>query len=326
MYSKSAFGITLSLFSWLVHAQAEVIAFPEKSVRIVLPFARGGSTDNFTRAMQPKLEAVLGQKILLENVLGGVGGSRGPEVAAAAAPDGYTLLVATVGNMALLPATYPAYGIQPLRDLAPVTMLADLPNVLVAHRAVPATTYAQLLALAKARPGQITFPRFGIQSIHGIEFAEIIKAHGIQLKEIANNGGSGGAMTAIQTGYLDLVMTTAPFVLPHVRSGAIRALAIAASARSAAFPDIPTMPEVGVPSLSVGSWMGIFVPAATPQPILNKLHAAAMIAAGHADVKNNANEYGMVVTFSKSPDAFKAFVASETARLQAIVSGLRTKQ
>ena len=133
-------------------------------------------------------------------------------------------------------------------------------------------------------------------------------------------------MTAIRTGYLDLVMTTAPFVLPHVRSGAIRALAIAASTRSTASSGIPTMPEVGVPSLSVGSWMGIFVPAATPQPIVNKLHATAMVAAGHPDVRSNATKYGMVVTFSKSPGAFSTFVARETARLQAIVTGLRTTQ
>jgi tripartite-type tricarboxylate transporter receptor subunit TctC len=315
--------IAALLCSTVVLAQGVADTFPNKPVRIILPFGRGGSSDTFVRAMQPKLETALGQPVVLENVMGGTGGSKGAEVAAAAAPDGYTLLVMTIGNAALLPVTYPEYGIEPLRDLAPVTRLAELPNVLVARSSLPADTFEEMVDLAKSRPGQITYsgPGLSLTSIHGVEFAAIIKERGIDLKQLPIEGGNNGALEALKTGTLDVFMTTSPYVLPGVRSGVSKALAIAATQRSPAFPGIPMMTEVGVPTLSAGSWMGMLAPAGTPQPVLDKLFMAITTAAQDPELKRIALDDGMVVSLSRSPDDFRAFIESETARLRSVVAG-----
>ena len=320
---KPCVAVACLLCNFAGFAQSPADTFPSKPVRIILPFGRGGSSDTFMRAMQPALEKRLGQPVVLENVVGGTGGSRGAEVAAAAAPDGYTLLVMTIGNAALLPTTYPEYGIEPLRDLAPVTRLAEEPNVLVARSSLPATTFEELVALAKSQPGQITYsgPGVSLTSIHGVEFAAIIEEGGIDLKKLPIEGGNNGALQALDAGTLDLFMTTAPYVLPGVRSGATRALAIAATHRSPAFPGIPMMTEVGVPTLTAGSWMGILAPAGTPQSVLGKLFAAITTAAEDPELERSALEDGMEISLSRSPDDFKTFIEKETARLRSAVEG-----
>ena len=315
--------IAALLSSTVVFAQSAADMFPSKPVRIILPFGRGGSSDTFVRAMQPKLETALGQPVVLENVMGGTGGSKGAEVAAAAAPDGYTLLVMTIGNAALLPTTYPEYGIEPLRDLAPITRLAELPNVLVARSSLPASTFEEMVALAKRRPGQITYsgPGLSLTSIHGVEFAAIIEERGIDLKQLPIEGGNNGALEALKAGTLDVFMTTSPYVLPSVRSGATKALAIAATKRSPAFPGIPMMTEVGVPTLTAGSWMGILAPAGTPTTVLDTLFKAITTAAEDPELEQVALEDGMEVSLSRSPEEFRTFVADETTRLKAVVEG-----
>jgi tripartite-type tricarboxylate transporter receptor subunit TctC len=323
MKFKLAAVIVALLCSAVVFAQDAVDTFPGKAVRIILPFGRGGSSDTFVRAMQPKLETALGQPVVLENVMGGTGGSRGAEVAAAAPADGYTLLVMTIGNAALLPSTYPEYGIEPLRDLAPVTRLAELPNVLVARSSLPASNFEEMVALAKSRPGQLTYsgPGLSLTSIHGVEFAAIIKERGIDLKRLPIEGGNNGALQALGAGSLDLFMTTSPYVLPGIRSGAIKALAIASPHRSSAFPGIPMMTEVGVPTLAAGSWMGILAPAGTPMAVLDTLFTAITAAADDPELERTALEDGMVVSLSRSPDDFRTFIEHETARLRSVVDG-----
>jgi tripartite-type tricarboxylate transporter receptor subunit TctC len=323
MRIKISIVIAGLLCSAAAFAQDATDTFPSKPVRIILPFGRGGSSDTFVRAMQPALEKALGQPVMLDNVMGGIGGSEGPEVAAAAAPDGYTLIVMTIGNAALLPTTYSEYGIQPLRDLAPLTRLAELPNVLVARSSLPATTFEEFVALAKSRPGQISYsgPGVSLTSIHGVEFSAIIKERRIDLKKLPIEGGNNGALQALAAGTLDVFMTTAPYVLPGVRSGAIRALAIAATHPSPAFPGIPMMTEVGVPSLTAGSWMGILAPEGTPKPVLDTLFKAITTAAQDPELKRSALEDGMEVSLSSSPDDFRSFIEHETARLKSVVDG-----
>lgn len=328
MQFKLGVAIACLVCSVAVFAQDDTDSFPSKPVRIILPFGRGGSSDTFVRAMQPALEKSLGQSVVLDNVVGGPGGSEGPEEAAGEAPDGYTLLVMTIGNAALLPTTYPEYGINPLRDLVPVTRLAELPNVLVARSSLPAKTFEEFVSLAKSKPGQITYsgPGVSLTSIHGVEFQAIMKERGIDLKRLEIEGGNKGALEALKAGKLDVFMTTAPYVLPGVRSGVTRALAIAATHPSPAFPGIPMMTEVGVPSLTAGSWMGILAPAGTPKPVIDKLFAAIKTAAGDPALAASAGANGMEVSLSRSPDDFREFIERETERLKTIVDGLGLRE
>jgi tripartite-type tricarboxylate transporter receptor subunit TctC len=228
----------------------------------------------------------------------------------------------TVGVISMLNTTYTNYGVEPLKDFVPVTKISDYPNALVAHSSVPANSFADLTSLAKARPGELTYVLISATSIHNLEIAALMREAGIRLKGIPESSGSGSAMKSIVDGKVNLVMTTAPYVLPHVRSGAIKALAIASDQRYFAFPGVPTFKEVGVPSVPIGSWMGLFVPAGTPKAIVNKLHVASKRAAEDADVKRVAADEGMIVSTSESPDAFRRFVENDTVRVIATVKSL----
>jgi len=280
-----------------------------------------------SRMLQPKLTALLGKEVVIDYVEGGTGGANGTRALKAAAPDGYTMLMGTVGVTAMLPSTYLAYGVDPLRDFVPVILISDYPNVLAAHRSVPVNSFADLKALARKRPGDLTYIMISSTSIHNLEYAAIIKEGGIPLKGVPNiaYGGSGGAMQQIVNGYVDLIMTTAPYVLPPARSGAIKPLAIAAEKRYFDLPNVPTMTEVGIRSLPIGSWMGLFVPMGTPRPIVDKLFAAAKRAAEDPEIKRIAADGGMLISTSSSPDEFKKFVENETGRVSATVKALGIK-
>ena len=274
--------------------------------------------------LQPKLSALLGKEVVIDYVEGGVGGANGTRALKTAAPDGHTMLMATVGVTAMLPSTYKAYGVDPLKDFVPVILIADYPNVLAAHRSVPVNSFADLKALARKRPDYITYIMISSTSIHNLEYTAIVKEAGVPLKGIPNNayGGSGGAMQQTLNGYVDLIMTTAPYVLPHVRSGEIKPLAIAAATRYFGLPNVPTLTELGVGSTPRGSWMGLFVPTGTPRPIIDKLFAAAKRAAEDPEIKRNAADGGMLISTSSSPDEFKRFVENETARVSGAVKTL----
>ncbi|MDA0241683.1 MAG: tripartite tricarboxylate transporter substrate binding protein [Proteobacteria bacterium] len=293
--------------------------FPQKPIRIILPFDSGGSSDTVAILLKPKMEEALGQKIELEYITGGRGGSKGPEAVADAEPDGYTMLMATIGNIALLPAIYREYGIVPTRDLLPVCKIADTADALVANNNLPVTNIAELIEYAKAHPGLIKCHAVNAASIHRLEFSALMKETGISLTEVPPEGGSDGAIEAVQSGEADLMFTTAPRLIPHIKSGAVRALAAVSPRRAAALPNLPTMLEQGVSSLPIGSWMGFFVPAGTPNEIISILHYAGKTAAEDPGVSMTIEGSGMDVATSDSPAEFKAFVDSETARLAAAV-------
>lgn len=295
------------------------IQFPAKPIRIILPFNPGGSSDTVAILLKPKMEEALGQEIELEYITGGRGGSVGPEAAAGAVTDGHTMLMATIGNIALLPAIYPDYGIVPSRDLLPVCKIADTADALVANNNLPVTNVAELVEYAKARPGVVKCHAVNAASIHRLEFSALMEETGITLTEVPPEGGSDGAIEAVQSGAADLMFTTAPRLIPHIRSGAVRALAAVSPQRAAALPNLPTMLEQGVSSLPIGSWMGFFVPTGTPDDVVGILHQVAKAAAEDSGVSMTIEGSGMDVATSNSPAEFKAFVDSETARLAAAV-------
>lgn len=299
------------------------MAFPDKPIRWILPFPTGGSSNEVAGFMKPVMEEALGRSIEFDIITGGRGGSNGPIAAAAAAaePDGCTMLMATVGNMALLPSILPDYEITPLEDLIPVTKVADTPDPLVAHSSLGVSTLDELIAAARDRPGEITYNPINAASIHRLEFISLMNAAGIELKQVDVEGGANGAIAAVGNGDLDVLFMTAPRTLAPIADGRINGLAVASPRRARALPDVPTFAELGYPALEIGSWMGLLMPAGSPDEAVAAIFDAAAAALSDADIIEKAAERGLDIDASASPAAFRGFVEAETDRLAGLASG-----
>jgi len=248
---------------------AQAQGYPTKPVRLVVSFAAGGTSDILARILAPKLSEALGQTVLVDN-RPGAGGNIGAEVVAKAAPDGYTLLLAPPSLTANL-ALYGKLSFDPVQDLAPVTLIAELPIVLVVHPALPAKSVQELIALAKAQPGKLNFGSSGNGGI-GHLVGEMFKSMtGVQMVHVPYKG-NGPALTDLMAGVLNLTFSDIAGALPHVKSGKLRTLAIASQKRSPTLPDVPTIIEAGVAGFQASSWFGIVVTAGTPQPVIAKLN------------------------------------------------------
>ena len=297
------------------------MAFPDRPIRWILPFPPGGSSNEVAEFMRPVMEEMLGRSIEFDIITGGRGGSNGPIAAAAAGPDGYTMLMATIGNMALLPSILSDYEITPLEDLIPVTKVADTPDPLVAHSSLGVSTLDELIAAAKDRPGEITYNPINAASIHRLEFISLMNAAGIDLKEVDVEGGANGAIAAVENGDLDVLFMTAPRTLAPIADGRINGLAVASPRRAGALPDVPTFAELGYPALEIGSWMGLLMPAGSPDEAVSAIFDAATTALSDAGIVKKVAERGLDIDASASPAAFRGFVESETARLAGLASG-----
>lgn len=292
--------------------------FPTKPINMYISFSIKGSSGKVGQLLGTKMQEKLGQPIVLKGHKGGKGGSIAALSAAAAAPDGYTLLMGTIGNMTLLPNTWKAYPINPLKDLIPVTRVTDTPDVLIAHPSAPYNTFEEFVTYAKANPGKVHYSNIAGPSIHAVEFASILGATGIDITLNEKIRGSGNAMKAITNGTIQVTMTTVPYILPHLQSGKVKALALASLKPSPQLPGLKLFPTVGVADIPRGSWNGLFLPAGTPQPIVDKLFKAIKYAAEHPDVKKAIEDMGMRVNISQSPSKFRSFLEAETARLGAV--------
>ena len=250
------------------HAQG---AYPDKPIRFIVPYPPGGGTDVIARIVQERFAQILGQPIVIDN-RGGAAGSLGTEVAAKAAPDGYTVLF-TLSSHTINPAIYAHLPFDTVRDFIPVGTVASLPQILVANLQFPPNTVAELTALAKAKPGTISFASVGNGS-PGHLAGELYKLRtGTQLTHVPYRGG-GPAVTDVVGGHVPLLWVSIPAAAQFVKQGKLKALAVSTTKRSAAFPDVPTMQEAGVADFNVDSWYAMFVPAKTPKPIVDKLNAA----------------------------------------------------
>lgn len=297
------------------------MAYPDKPIRLVQPFQLGSTTDDVAQAVAPKLGEILGQPIELEPTYGGVGGSLGPEVAAMGDRDGYTLAIGTIGNISLLPSIYPGYAINPAEVFTPITMAVYMPDLLVAHHSLGVSSIKELTTAAKAKPGTIGYHGVNAGSIHRVEFLALMTAAGIELDEADLDGGSPGAIDKVVEGDVDLLFTTAPRLIPHVKTGALTALATASPNRIPALPDTPTFSDLGLHDLDVGSWMGFFTTAGTPPEIVATLFDALTKAMADDAVAAEIIDRGMDLQTSESPEAFASFVTAETARLSNLVDG-----
>jgi tripartite-type tricarboxylate transporter receptor subunit TctC len=252
-------------------AAAQSGAYPDKPVRFLVPYPPGGGTDVIARIVQERFQAALGQQVVIENK-GGAGGSVGTDVVAKSAPDGYTVLF-TLSSHTINPAIFAKLPFDTVKDFEPVGTVASLPQILVANPQFPANTVAELIALAKAKPDTLSFASVGNGS-PGHLAGELFKVRtGTRMTHIPYRGG-GPAVTDVMGGQVPLLWVSIPAAAQFVKTGKLKALGVSTLKRSAAFPDVPTMQEAGVPDFEVDSWYAMFVPARTPPAVIEKLNRA----------------------------------------------------
>jgi tripartite-type tricarboxylate transporter receptor subunit TctC len=287
--------------------------YPNKPVRMIIPFAPGGASDFVGRIIQPRLGEVLGQQVIVEN-RAGASGNIGVEAAARSAPDGYTLFLGNVGTIAINPGVFAKLSVNPMHDLIAVTQVVDVPGVLVAHPSFAPNTIREMIAFAKANPGKLNFASPGSGSQNRLEMELIRKAEGLDMVHVPYKGGAGPAVTGLIAGETHMMFTTVSSALGQIQGGRLKALVVVAGKRLAALPEVPTMVESGYPDSTSGSWQGVFVPAGTPSEIVARLHAVLLQTMKSPEVVERLGKGGVDVITSPSPGAFSAYVAAETRR------------
>ena len=290
--------------------------YPAKPIRIVVPFPAGGTADIMARVMGQKMSETWGQQVIVDN-RAGAAGNIGAEVAAKAAPDGYTLFLCTVGTHAIHQSLYRKLPFDPIRDFSAIAYIAGVPNVVVVHPSIPAKNVKELIAFIKARPGQINFGSSGTgSSVH--MSGEMLKVMaGLNMTHIPYKGNPQ-AVTDLMAGQIELMITNMPSVIPYIQSRKLRALAVTTRSRSPTLPDAPTMEEAGVPGYESSAWFGLVGQAAMPRPIVNKLNAEAVRIVQLQDVKQNLASQGAEVLVM-TPDEFGELIKTETAKWAKIV-------
>jgi len=280
-------------------------------VRILVPFPPGGPADALARLVGDRLSQAFGQPFVVENKPG-AGGNIGMEQGAKAAPDGYTLTLAPTGNLTIAPSLYSKLPYDPAKDYAPITVIASVPNVLIVNPGVPAKNLAELIALAKAKPGTLNYASPGNGS--GPHLAgELLKSMaGIDIVHVPFNG-VGPATTAVLAGDVQLFFAQSSAALPHVKTGKVVALGVASPRRIAAAPDLPTIAESGLPGFEVTSWYALVAPAGTPPVIVDRLHAEIAKALAAPDVREKIATLG-AEPVGNTPAEFAAMQRTEAAR------------
>jgi tripartite-type tricarboxylate transporter receptor subunit TctC len=305
------------------------VSWPARSVRIVVPFPPGGTTDILARALAPELQRAFGQPFMIDN-RAGAGGNTGAAEVAKAAPDGYTLVMGTVGTHAINPSLYPKMPYDHVRDFVPVTLVAGVPNVLVVNPALAQTygiaSVADLVRVARANPGKLNFASSGNgTSIHlsGELFKRMTGTYMVHLPY----RGSGPALIDLMAGSVDLMFDNLPSALPHIKAGKLKALAVTSATRSGALPDVPTVEEAGGAALKgyeASSWFGLLAPAGTPTDIVNRLQAESAKALATPVMKERLLSQGALPSGITSAE-FARLIADETAKWAQVVKASGAK-
>ncbi|MBA4327790.1 MAG: ABC transporter substrate-binding protein [Polaromonas sp.] len=295
---------------------AAAAPYPVKPIRLVVPFTPGGSSDILARSIGQKLGEAWGQAVVIDNIPG-AGGSLGADRVAKAAPDGYTLLMGHIGTHAVNPLIYPRLPYDPIKSFSPVAWVASVPNILVVHPAVPARTLKELVALAKSKPGQLNYGSGGNGSAAHLA-TEYLKLQSQTFVVHVPYRGTAPAVNDLVAGQIQVLFTGAPAVLPFVKSGQMRALAVSSSKRMDALPDLPTVAESGYKGFEADQWYGIMAPAGTPREIVAKLNAQINLALNTPDLKTRLANEGATAT-PTTPEAFGKHIASELARWKPVI-------
>ena len=310
-----AFRLAAILCSLCAGGSALAQTYPVKPIRMIVSFPAGGPSDVLGRALMLKLAEQLGQNIVPDNRVG-AGGNLGIALAAKSAPDGYTILI-TSPTIAISPSLYSHLDYDAARDLAPVARLASIQNVLLVHPSVPAKSLGEFIALARSQPGKLNYGSGGPGTTNHLANELLMSLAGIKLVHVPYKGATIATLALIG-GEIDEVIVSAATVLPQIRAGRVRALAVLAENRVAALPEVPTAKEAGVDGLVVPIWYAMFAPAATPREIVTRLNHEIVKALTAPDLREKLAASG-IEAWPGSPEELAALVRSETARYAAII-------
>lgn len=299
------------------YAQQEPQVWPAKAVRLIVPFALGGLTDIVARILAPALGETLAQPFVVEN-RPGAAGNIGVEQVVRAAPDGYMVLVGNISTNAINPTAFAAtLKFDVAKDLAPVTLIASVANVLVSGAAFPPGSFRELIEYARARPGQMNYSN-PLGSYSHLDTLDLSGRTGVKAVLIPSKG-AGSTLTSIINGEIHFSFLNAASITPHVKGGRMKAFATTARERLPDLPEVPTMAEVGFPEVGSVQWNGFFMPARTPRAIVGKLHAATAQVMGRKQVQEAFVNSAVPITLSKSPEEFQEFVNAEIKRWARII-------
>jgi tripartite-type tricarboxylate transporter receptor subunit TctC len=297
-------------------------AYPTKPIRFVVPFAPGGSTDTLGRVLGQKLAESMGQQVVIDNRTG-ANGNIGMEIVAKAPPDGHTIVLGYIANVAIGPSLYEKLPFDPVKDYEHVTLIATSPNVLVAHPSLKASNMKELIALAKTQPGKLSYASAGVASVGHLTGEYINQLAGIRMTHIAYKG-SGQAVTDLLGGHIQLMYSGFSSTLPHIKSGKLRAIAQTGEKRSPALPDVPTIAEQGFPKFEATAWYGVHAPAKTPRPIVNRLNVEIVKALKLPDVRERLSSLGFEIAGS-TPEAYASYIKTEITKWAKVVKASGAK-
>ena len=313
---RAALSLAATLAILAPHAARAADAYPAKPVRFVVAFPPGGGTDIIARAIAQKLAERIAQQVVVDN-RPGAGGNIGTDIVAKSAPDGYTMLMGSAGPLAINASLFGKMPFDPIKDLAPVTLAASTPNVLVVHPSLRVATVKELIALAKARPGEINFASSGHGTpahLAGELFNSMV---GVKMVHVPYKGAAP-ALADLLGGQVQLMFSTMPPALPHVKDGKLRALAVTSAKRSPAAPDLPTLDEIALPGFEANTWHGVVVPAGTPATIVARLNREIVAILHLPDVVERFSSQG-AEALGSTPEEFAAYIRSETLKWAKVV-------
>lgn len=291
-------------------------AWPAKPVRLIVPAPPGSAPDFLSRLIGPKLNEMWGQAIVVDNVVG-AGGNIGTDRVAKAAADGYTLLFNTIGPIAVNVSMYKDLPYDPQKDLAPITLVAKVPNILVVHPSVPVKNVRELIAYGRQNPGKLRYASPGSGTSPHLAAELLNTTTGLKMLHVPYKS-SAQMTTDLLGGQVEVMFHNAPVVLPHVKSGAARALGITSANRQPSAPDLPTIAEAGVPEFEVTAWFGLMAPRATPQPIISRIHADVVKVLAMPDVRERMLPQA-AEPIGNSPQEYGAFIAAEITKWAKVV-------
>jgi tripartite-type tricarboxylate transporter receptor subunit TctC len=307
----------------LATTSAPVVAqkYPEKPIRLLVPFAPGGGTDVLARFMSAKLSDNLGVSVVIEN-RGGAGGTIGTELAARSAPDGYTILF-TSASYSFNPGLYTKLAFDPLKDFAPITLIAMVPHLLIVHPSMPVKNVKELIALARKHPGDVFYGSGGAGSSIHLAAVLFVTTTKVNMTHVPYKGG-GPAMTGVLSGEVQVLFPTMQSAMPLVNAGRLRPIAISTDTRSPALPDLPTIAESGVPGYDATGWYAMFAPTGTPQAVIDRLHGEVVKILNVPETKQRLASEGAVAV-GNTPAEFNKFVRQEISKWTKIIHDLKLK-
>jgi tripartite-type tricarboxylate transporter receptor subunit TctC len=316
--TKTGLGAVLLMAAALTHAQS----FPVKPVRVITPFTAGSAIDTLARVVGQKLGDTWGQQVVIDNRIG-ANGIIGTEAAAKAPADGYTVYLGNISTLAVNPHLYLKLPYDALRDFAPVTLAATIPVVLVVHPSLPVKSVRELIALAKAHPGQLNYASGGTGSAQHLPMEMLRVETGINIVHVPYKG-LGPAFSDVLGGQVPMMFTGVSNVVPYMKTGRLRVLAIGSPKRSATLPDVPTVAEAGVPGFDFDSWTGYLVPVGTPRELIVKLHADITRTLVAPEVRDKLVTLGFDLV-GGTPEAFATLIRNDIARFGKLIKAAGIK-